>query len=40
MQRKRDGLLKVDFPVPLGNVSYQIPCTAGCKTLARRPKKC
>src|SRR5450756_2685794 len=24
MQRKRDGLLKAEFPVPLGNVSYQI----------------
>ena len=26
MARKRDGLLKVDFPQPLGKVSYQIAC--------------
>ncbi|MDO9467691.1 MAG: heterodisulfide reductase-related iron-sulfur binding cluster, partial [Thiobacillus sp.] len=26
MARKRDGLLKTEFPVPLGKISYQIPC--------------
>jgi Fe-S oxidoreductase len=26
MARKRDGLLKTEFPQALGNVSYQIPC--------------
>jgi glycerol-3-phosphate dehydrogenase subunit C len=40
MQRKRDGLLKTEFPQPLGKISYQIPATAGCRTSARRPKKC
>ena len=25
MARKRDGLIKVDFPVSLGKISYQIP---------------
>ena len=26
MARKRDGLLKTEFPQSLGNISYQIPC--------------
>ncbi len=26
MQRHRDGVLKTDFQVPLGKVSYQVPC--------------
>ncbi|MEO8250234.1 MAG: heterodisulfide reductase-related iron-sulfur binding cluster [Burkholderiales bacterium] len=26
MQRKREGLIKTEFPTPLGKVSYHIPC--------------
>jgi len=40
MARKRDGLLKTEFPQALGNISYQSPVMAGSKTSARRPRKC
>jgi Fe-S oxidoreductase len=38
--RHKDGLLKTDFKAALGRVSYHIPCTAGCRTSARRPRRC
>jgi glycerol-3-phosphate dehydrogenase subunit C len=39
MQRKRDGLLKVDFPVPLGNVSYQIPCHGRVQNIGKKTEE-
>jgi len=39
MQRKRDGLLKVDFPVPLGNVSYQIPCHGRVQKIGKKTEE-
>jgi hypothetical protein len=34
----RDGLLKTDFKNDLGKVSYHVPCQAGCRTWAARPR--
>ena len=39
MQRKRDGLLKTEFPVPLGNVSYQIPCHGRVQNIGRKTEE-
>ena len=39
MQRKRDGLLKADFPVPLGNVSYQIPCHGRVQNIGKKTEE-
>ncbi len=39
MARKRDGLLKVDFPVPLGNVSYQIPCHGRVQNIGKKTEE-
>jgi Fe-S oxidoreductase len=39
MQRKRDGLLKIDFPVPLGNVSYQIPCHGRVQNIGKKTEE-
>ncbi len=39
MQRKRDGLLKTDFPVPLGNVSYQIPCHGRVQNIGKKTEE-
>ena len=39
MQRKRDGLLEADFPVPLGNVSYQIPCHGRVQNIGKKTEE-
>ena len=39
MQRKRDGLLKVDFPVPLGKISYQIPCHGRVQNIGKKTEE-
>ncbi len=39
MQRKRDGLLKTEFPVPLGNVSYQIPCHGRVQNIGKKTEE-
>lgn len=39
MQRKRDGLLKTDFPTPLGNVSYQIPCHGRVQNIGKKTEE-
>ena len=39
MQRKRDGLLKTEFPVPLGKVSYQIPCHGRVQNIGRKTEE-
>jgi Fe-S oxidoreductase len=39
MQRKRDGLLKSEFPVPLGNVSYQIPCHGRVQNIGKKTEE-
>jgi Fe-S oxidoreductase len=44
MARKRDGLLKTEFPGSLGKVAYHIPCHARAQKIgqrrARRWKRC
>ncbi|MDT7928644.1 heterodisulfide reductase-related iron-sulfur binding cluster [Tepidimonas sp.] len=37
--RRRDGLLKTDFPRPLGKVSYQIPCHGRVQNIGRRTEE-
>ena len=39
MQRKRDGLLKTEFLVPLGNVSYQIPCHGRVQNIGKKTEE-
>ncbi len=39
MQRKRDGLLKTDFPTPLGRVSYQIPCHGRVQNIGKKTEE-
>ncbi len=39
MARKRDGLLKVDFPTSLGNVSYQIPCHGRVQNIGKKTEE-
>jgi Fe-S oxidoreductase len=39
MQRKRDGLLRTEFPVPLGNVSYQIPCHGRVQNIGKKTEE-
>jgi glycerol-3-phosphate dehydrogenase subunit C len=39
MARKRDGLLKVDFVQPLGNVSYQIPCHGRVQNIGKKTEE-
>lgn len=39
MARKRDGLLKVEFPKPLGNISYQIPCHGRVQNIGRKTEE-
>ena len=39
MQRKRDGLLKVDFPVELGKISYQIPCHGRVQNIGKKTEE-
>ena len=37
MLRHKDGLLKTDFPKPLGKVTYHALATSACRTSARKP---
>lgn len=39
MARKRDGLLKTEFPQPLGKVSYQIPCHGRVQNIGRKTEE-
>ena len=39
MARKRDGLLKVDFPVALGKISYQIPCHGRVQNIGKKTEE-
>ena len=39
MARKRDGLLKTEFPQALGNVSYQIPCHGRVQNIGRKTEE-
>ena len=38
MLRNRDGLLKTDFKIPLGNVSYHIPCHLRVQNIGTKTK--
>ena len=37
--RKRDGLLKTDFPQKLGNVSYQVPCHSRVQNIGKKTEE-
>jgi Fe-S oxidoreductase len=37
--RKRDGFLKTEFPQPLGNISYQIPCHGRVQNIGRKTEE-
>jgi Fe-S oxidoreductase len=37
--RKRDGLLKTEFPQPLGKISYQIPCHGRVQNIGRKTEE-
>ena len=39
MARKRDGLLKTEFPVPLGKISYQIPCHGRVQNIGKKTEE-
>ena len=39
MARKRDGLLKTEFPQQLGNVSYQIPCHGRVQNMGKKTEE-
>jgi Fe-S oxidoreductase len=39
MARKRDGLLKTEFPQTLGHVSYQIPCHGRVQNIGRKTEE-
>ena len=39
MARKRDGLLKTEFPQPLGKISYQIPCHGRVQNIGRKTEE-
>jgi len=39
MARKRDGLLKLEFPVPLGKVGYQIPCHGRVQNIGKKTEE-
>ncbi len=39
MARKRDGLLKTEFPQTLGNVSYQIPCHGRVQNIGKKTEE-
>jgi len=39
MARKRDGLLKTEFPQALGNVSYQIPCHGRVQNIGKKTEE-
>jgi len=37
--RKRDGLLKTDFKIPLGKVSYHIPCHSRVQNIGQKTRE-
>jgi Fe-S oxidoreductase len=37
--RRRDGLLKTEFPYPLGKVSYQVPCHSRVQNVGRKTEE-
>jgi Fe-S oxidoreductase len=39
MARKRDGLLKMQFPTPLGKVAYHIPCHARAQKIGQKARE-
>jgi Fe-S oxidoreductase len=39
MARKRDGLLKTEFPQSLGNVSYHIPCHGRVQNIGKKTEE-
>jgi glycerol-3-phosphate dehydrogenase subunit C len=39
MARKRDGLLKTEFPKPLGKISYQIPCHGRVQNIGKKTEE-
>ena len=39
MARKRDGLLKAEFPVELGKISYQIPCHGRVQQIGKKTEE-
>ena len=39
MARKRDGLLKTEFPHPLGKISYQIPCHGRVQNIGKKTEE-
>ncbi|WP_296870844.1 heterodisulfide reductase-related iron-sulfur binding cluster [Tibeticola sp.] len=39
MARKRDGLLKTEFPQALGRVSYQVPCHGRVQNIGRKTEE-
>ena len=39
MARKRDGLLKTEFPKPLGKVAYHIPCHARAQKIGQKARE-
>src|SRR4029079_12587989 len=39
MARRRDGLLKTQFPKPLGKVAYHIPCHARAQKIGQKARE-
>lgn len=39
MARKRDGLIKTEFPVSLGKISYQIPCHGRVQNIGKKTEE-
>ncbi len=39
VQRNKDGLLKTEFPKPLGKVSYHIPCHSRVQNMGRKTEE-
>ena len=39
MARKRDGLLKTEFPQPLGKISYQMPCHGRVQNIGKKTEE-
>ena len=39
MARKRDGLLKTEFPTPLGKISYQVPCHGRVQNIGKKTEE-
>jgi hypothetical protein len=38
-ERRRDGLLKTEFPHPLGKVGYQVPCHGRVQNIGKRTEE-